>query len=125
MKMPTPSVVFALLLSLAVVPGWADTVKDCHIGTYRLSGGRTVDVAPSDGNTLRWLTFTGERGQLHPQSDGTWVSTYGWTNRPDGKIVSFSDCGAGQVIFGNETGKRIDFDVRDTTFEGNGVKLGL
>jgi len=116
-------VVFALLLSLAVVPGWADTVKDCHIGTYRLSGGRTVDVAPSDGNTLRWLTFTGERGQLHPQSDGTWVSTYGWTNRPDGKIVSFSDCGAGQVIFGNETGKRIDFDVRDTTFEGNGVKL--
>jgi dienelactone hydrolase len=123
MKMPTPSVVFALLLSLAVVPGWADTVKDCHIGTYRLSGGRTVDVAPSDGNTLRWLTFTGERGQLHPQSDGTWVSTYGWTNRPDGKIVSFSDCGAGQVIFGNETGKRIDFDVRDTTFEGNGVKL--
>jgi hypothetical protein len=32
MKVLIPSVVFAFLLSLAVVPGSADTVKDYHIG---------------------------------------------------------------------------------------------
>jgi uncharacterized protein len=123
MKMLIPSVTFAFLLSLAVIPGWADTVKDCHIGTYRLNGGRTVDIAPSDGNTLRWLMFTGERGQLHPQANGTWTSTYGWTDRADGKIVSFSDCGLGQILFGKERGKRVDLNVSDVTFESNGAKL--
>lgn len=123
MKVLIPSVVFAFLLSLAVVPGWADTVKDCHIGTYRLSDGGTVDIAPSDGDTLRWLMFTGERGQLHPQAKGTWTSTYGWTDRADGKIISFSDCGAGQILFGNERGERVDFEVSDVTFVSNGVKL--
>ena len=59
MKMLIPSVAFAFLLLLAVVPGWADTIKDCHIGTYRLNDGRTVDIAPSDDDTLRWLMFTG------------------------------------------------------------------
>jgi uncharacterized protein len=121
--MPIPSVVFAFLLSLAVVPGSADTIKDCHIGTYRLSDGGTVDIAPSDGDTLRWLMFSGERGQLHPQANHTWTSTYGWTDRPDGKIVSFSDCGVGKILLGKEPGERIDFDVSDVTFETNGAKL--
>jgi pimeloyl-ACP methyl ester carboxylesterase len=111
------------LLSLAVVPGCADTVRDCHIGTYRLSDGRTVDIAPADVDTLRWLTFTGERGELHPHANGTWTSTFGWTDRPDGKTVSFSDCGKGEILFDNESGKRIDFDVDDVTFESNGVRL--
>jgi hypothetical protein len=77
----------------------------------------------SDDNTLRWLTLTGERGLLHPQGDHTWTSTFGWTDRPDGKTVSFSDCGKGEILFDNESGKRIDFDVSDATFESNGVKL--
>jgi len=111
------------LPSLAVVPGWADTVKDCHIGTYRLGNGGTVDIGPSDGDTLRWLMFTGERGGLHSQANGTWTSTFGWTDRPDGKIVSFSNCGMGQILFGKEPGERIDFDVSDVTFETNGAKL--
>ena len=122
MKIPAAIAFFGLLLSFSVLAG-ADVKKDCHIGSYRLSDGRTVDVAPSDGNTLRWLTFTGERGQLHPQADGTWTSTYGWTDRPDGKTVSFSDCDKGEMIFGNEPGRRIAFDVRDAVFESNGVKL--
>ncbi len=101
----------------------ADSTKDCHIGSYRLADGRTVDIAVSDDNTLRWLTFTGERGLLHPQGDHTWSSTFGWTDRPDGKTASFSDCGKGEILFDNESGKRIDFDVSDATFESNGVKL--
>src|SRR5579884_186518 len=101
----------------------AETPNNCHVGSYRLSDGRAVDIAPSDGDTLRWRMFTGETGQLHPQKDGTWTSTYGWTNRPDGKTVAFSGCDKGEITFGNESGKRIDFAVSETIFESNGVKL--
>jgi hypothetical protein len=95
----------------------ANSTKDCHIGSYRLAGGRTVDEAVSDDDTLRWVLFTGRLGQLHPAPHGAWTSTYGWANHPDGKIVSFSDCGAGQINFEKETGERIEFDVSSTTFE--------
>jgi uncharacterized protein len=122
MKIPSAIAFLGLLLSFSVLAG-VDVEKDCHIGSYRLSDGRTLDVASSDGNTLRWLTFTGERGQLHPLANGTWTSTYGWTDRPDGMTVSFSDCDKGEMIFGNEPGRRIAFDVRDAPFESNGVKL--
>lgn len=113
---------YGLLLSFSSLAG-ADVKKDCRIGSYRLSDGRTLDVAPSDGNTLRWRTFSGEVGQLHPQANGTWNSTYGWTDRPDGKTVSFSGCDKGEIVFGNERGSRIAFDVGDTVFESHGVKL--
>ena len=122
MKIPTAIAFFWLFLSFSVLAG-ADVKRDCHVGSYRLSDGRTVDVAPSDGNTLRWMTFTGERGQLHPQANGTWTSTYGWTDRPDGKTISFSDCDKGELMFGNDPGRRITLDVRATVFESNGVKL--
>jgi pimeloyl-ACP methyl ester carboxylesterase len=122
MKISAVIAFFGLLLSFSTLAG-AAVKKDCHTSSYRLSDGRTVDIAPSDGNTLRWLMFTGERGQLHPQENGTWSSTYGWTDRPDGKIVSFSDCDKGEIIFAKESGRRIAFDVRDTVFESNGVKL--
>lgn len=82
-----------------------------------------MDIAASDGNTLRWLMFTGERGQLQPQANGTWTSTFGWTSRPDGKIVSFSDCGTARILFDKESGRRIDFDVNDVTFASGGVRL--
>jgi dienelactone hydrolase len=109
-----------LLFSLAAA---ADTTNDCHAGLYRLNDGRTVDIAPYDNDTLRWLAFTGERGQLHPQKNGTWRSTFGWTDRPDGKIVSFSDCDKGEILFGREPGRRIAFDVSNTTFKSDAVKL--
>jgi uncharacterized protein len=106
MKIPAAVAFFALSLSLAALAG-ADVKIDCHVGSYRLSDGGTVDVAPSDSDKLRWQTFTGERGQLHPQANGTWTSTYGWTNRPDGKTVSFSDCDKGELAFGSESGSRM------------------
>jgi dienelactone hydrolase len=101
----------------------AASAPDCHVGSYRLSGGRVVDIAPSDGNTLRWRMFTGATGQLHPQQGGIWTSTYGWTDRADGKTVHFSDCAEGEITFGKEAGKRVAFDVHNTRFESGGVNL--
>jgi dienelactone hydrolase len=119
---------FALLISILIAPSFttlaaAEAVDSCPVGIYRFKDGRTVDVAESDDKTLRWLTFTGERGQLHPQPDGGWTGTYGWTTRPDGRKVSFSQCSAGEIAFDNERGRRIDFDVRDINFESGGVRL--
>lgn len=108
---------------LSPAPAIADATKDCHIGSYRLGDGTAVDIAPSDGDTLRWRMFTGETGQLHRQKDGSWTSTYGWTPRPDGTPVSFSDCAKGEITFGKQSGKRIPFEIRNTTFESGGVKL--
>jgi uncharacterized protein len=110
-------------LPLFSVHAAADTTKDCHVGSYRLSDGRTVDIGPYDDDTLRWLLFTGERGQLHPQKNGTWSSTHGWTDRPDSNTVSFSDCEKGEITFAKQAGRRIAFDVTNTTFESDGVKL--
>ena len=106
---------------LLAAPAFADAAKDCHIGSYRLTDGSTVDIAPSDGDTLRWRMWSGDTGQLHPQKDGTWTSTYGWTDRPDGKTVSFSDCD--DISFANDKGHRVAFDVTNTTFDSNGIKL--
>ncbi|HEY2179339.1 MAG TPA: alpha/beta hydrolase [Caulobacteraceae bacterium] len=117
---------FALLAAVAVLyaqTARADAAPDCHVGAYRLADGRAVDIAPSEGDTLRWRLFTGETGQLHRRPGGAWVSTYGWTGRPDGQSVAFSDCAAGTITFGRESGRRIAFDVTDTTFESAGVHL--
>jgi hypothetical protein len=46
-------------------PAIADSITDCHVGSYRLADGRALDIAPSEGDTLRWRLFTGETGQLH------------------------------------------------------------
>jgi hypothetical protein len=109
---------FVLLRSLVVM---AASVNDCHIGSYRLADGRTVDIAPSEGDTLRWRLFTGETGQLQKQEDGNWTSTVGWTERADLRSIALGDCD--DIVFGKEPGKRIAFDVSDTSFDSDGVKL--
>lgn len=111
----------ALLLGTPVAH--AADVPDCHIGTYQMTDGGIVDVAPSDGNALRWRRFDGATGALTWQSNGSWASTYGWTGRPDGKVVRFSDCGAGRIDFGGMEGHRIVFDVTDTKFTSHGATL--
>jgi pimeloyl-ACP methyl ester carboxylesterase len=112
-----------LIALLAVAPAGAAERVDCHVGSYRLGDGTAIDIAPSDGATLRWRFFNGETGQLHPQKNGTWSSTYGWTGQPDGKVVRFSACSKGAISFDGRVGKRIAFDVTNTTFESGGVKL--
>jgi pimeloyl-ACP methyl ester carboxylesterase len=122
MKMFAAPALCGLSLLLAA-PALADTTKDCHVGSYRLANGQAVDIGPSNGNTLRWRLWDGETGKLTPQKDGTWTNTMGWTDQPDSRSVSFSDCSKGEIAFGKDSGKRIAFDVTNTTFESKGVKL--
>jgi uncharacterized protein len=120
--------IYAVIVSLIIA--WltprldaAEVPTTCPVGVYRFADGRTVDIAPSDDNLLRWLMFTGERGQLRPEPNGGWSSTYGWTSRPDGKKVSFSNCEKGEIAFANKRGKKVQFDVQERNFESNGVNL--
>ncbi|HKE82419.1 MAG TPA: alpha/beta hydrolase [Vicinamibacterales bacterium] len=101
----------------------ASSVQDCHVGAYRLADKSIVDIAPSDDDTLRWRRFDGITGLLRKQQDGSWLSTFGWTDRPDGKRVQFSACEAAEIRFGSAAGHRIGFDVTDTTFHSRDVDL--
>jgi uncharacterized protein len=113
-----------VLAALAVpVFAHAGRVNDCLVGAYRLNSTDFVDIAPSEGDTLRWRKFDGMTGALHKGRDGAWISTAGWTDRPDGKTVRFPDCDSGKIEFEGTTGDRIAFDVTDTRFRGRDVDL--
>src|SRR6266480_2987203 len=100
------------------------TAGDCQIGVYRFSGGEIVDIARSEGDTFRWRKFDGTTGVLHKKGDGSWTSTLGWTDHPDGHTASFTHCATGEIEFDGKKAHRIPFDVTDTVFEGHGgVKL--
>jgi len=101
----------------------ARNAPDCHVGSYLLVNGGLVDIAPSDDDTLRWRQFDGATGKLHPGKDGVWTSTYGWTDRSDGMVVSFSACAAGRITFGGIQGRRIALEVKEATFESHGTTL--
>ena len=97
---------------------------DCQIGTYRFSDGEIVDIARSEGDTFRWRKFDGTTGVLHKKGDGSWTSTLGWTDYPDGHTASFTHCAAGELEFDDKKADRIPFDTTDTMFEGRGgIKL--
>jgi hypothetical protein len=116
--------VAAVLAAAAVAPAHAaDTVHDCRVGAYRLQDGGVVDIDPMPNETLRWRRFDGTTGVLHPQPDGGWTSTLGWTGRADATSVSFSDCARGEIAFDQIPGHRLGFDQTDTVFASNGVKL--
>jgi pimeloyl-ACP methyl ester carboxylesterase len=110
----------AFLLSQSA---FAAAPANCHVGAYKLADGRLVDVAPSRKDTLRWRMFDGTTGALSKAPDGGWISTLGWTERPDGVAVTFSDCAGGEVQFNGVQGRRIAFDVSETKFTGRDVSL--
>jgi hypothetical protein len=116
--------VIATWSALLLVPcvGAAEAV-DCHVGAYRMSDGSVVDIAPSEGDTLRWRRFDGATGALSRKGDGLWTSTLGWTGRTDGKSARFSECAEGRITFDRLEGRRVIFDVRETTFTSHGVTL--
>ena len=121
---PTPAAFFAALSIFLTIPvARASEPGDCHIGTYRLPDGGIVDIAPADGNTLRWRRFDGTTGALAAKGGGVWASSYGWTGRPDGKSVHFYSCKTGHIDFDGMQGRRIRFDVTDTTFTSHGTTL--
>ena len=99
------------------------SVGDCHFGAYRLAGGSLVTVGAGDGAHLRWRREDGTTGQLSHGPDGMWTSTLGWTGRPDGIKVAFSDCADGRIDFAGTPGQRIAFDATNTRFQGAGVTL--
>jgi pimeloyl-ACP methyl ester carboxylesterase len=109
--------------ALATFASGAMADADCHVGVYRLGDGRVVDIAPSEGPTLRWRMFDGETGALALQPNGSWISTFGWTGRPDGRKISFSGCGGGLLNFDGMSGERIPLKVTETSLEDHGVKL--
>jgi len=122
---------FVLFLFLAVCLGpvsqassEANLIDNCYVGAYRFADGSVIDIARSEGDTLRWRKFDGTTGALHKKENGSWKSTLGWTDRPDQHIVSFSDCATNEIDFDGSKGHRIPFDVTDTVFEGrDGIKL--
>jgi pimeloyl-ACP methyl ester carboxylesterase len=120
MKIALLAAIAALLLPTLAQ---AADASDCHIGAYRLADGGVVTIDLSTDKALRWHRLDGTTGALHPGADGVWSSTLGWTDRPDGKTVSFSDCAAGDMVFDKTPGHRIAFDTADTAFDGKGVKL--
>jgi len=102
----------------------ADTGGNCHVGAYRLSDGRLVDIGPLSPDKLRWRLFDGTSGALSAAGDDAWTSTLGWTERPDGKTVRFGTCAAGTIDFDHVAGTKIPLEAQDTTFIGaGGVKL--
>jgi len=119
------AVVTTAMLALAGQDAMAadDLTGDCRIGTYHLQDGSDVDIVATDGLHLRWRRKDGTTGVLTEASDGSWTSTLGWTERSDGKRVSFSDCAKGEITFDGVKGKRIAFDVTETKFQGAGVSL--
>jgi hypothetical protein len=73
----------------------AKLIGNCYIGTHRFADGSVIDIARSEGDTLRWRKFDGTTGALHKSQNDSWPSTLGWTDRPDGHTVSFSNCSTG------------------------------
>ncbi len=97
--------------------------QECHIGAYHLSNGDVVDIAQSYDDTLRWRRFDGATGALHKTAGGVWTSTSGWTDRADGKSLSFGECEQGSIEFGGVRGKRVDFNIREMRFYSGGTPL--
>lgn len=118
-----PAVGFFVLLSAYVGTVQAtDRIGDCRVGIYQLHNGDKIDIGPTDGAHLRWRREDGTTGVLTPAANGTWTSTLGWTDRPDGNSATF-DCKAGHIDFNGIEGRRVPLEVTNTTFEGAGVRL--
>jgi dienelactone hydrolase len=109
---------------LAAVASWAtQAAEPCQVGVYRLADGRVVDIAPSEGDTLRWRRLDGGTGALRRVAPGRWQSSYGWTGRADGIEVRFDARPAEGMHFGGVPGRRLPLHVVETSFVSHGVRL--
>lgn len=107
---------------LATAAG-ATKATDCHVGSYALSDGGTVDLAPSEGSSLRWRKPDGTSGVFALAGDNAGQSRLGWTGRPDGKHIDLGSCADDSIDFAGLRGKRIPLDVQDTRFVSGDVEL--
>lgn len=111
------------LLAMAVLMPAAAGTPGCAPSLYQLSDGAAVDIAPSEGDHLRWRRPDGTTGLLSLRADGLWSSTLGWTSRDDGKIVDLSACSRGEIKFAGMQGHRMALDTREIRFSSGNVQL--
>jgi dienelactone hydrolase len=111
------------LIVLAPLVAHAASPHHCLVGAYRMADGSSLDLAPSRGDTLRWTRFSGETGRLTPQADGSWRGSIGWTDRPAAETLSAADCETGEITFAGLQGRRLAFDITETSFDAGDVKL--
>jgi pimeloyl-ACP methyl ester carboxylesterase len=110
--------IVGILLGAANPAAAADSngEPNCHIGTYRFTQRAEVDIGGGEEGKLRWRRKDGTTGQLTRAGDGSWTSTLGWTDRPDGIRVTFAPCGTDGIWFDGVQGTRVLFDVMETRF---------
>lgn len=123
---------FATIIALSAFhavasPGSPDAPRSlapaCHTGSYRMADGSMLDIGPGAPGTLRWRRPDGQTGALMPQRGDLWVSTLGWTDRPDGHRLAVMDCDRGEIRFDDVEGHRQSLVQMDTRFQGSGVML--
>lgn len=95
---------------------------DCGVGAWRLDDGSTIDVARSQGDSLRWRRPDGTSGAFLATGLAAGVSLLGWTERPDGKQVRI-DCAKAAIDFDGVPGHRLSLATTDTRFTSDGTAL--
>lgn len=110
------------LLLIAAAP-IARAAEPCQVGVYRIADGQIVDIAPSEGDTLRWRKLDGSTGALKQVAAGRWQSSRGWTGRADGIEVTFDACPSRSLHFAGVAGRRIPLQATDVSFTSHGTHL--
>ncbi|HTE40856.1 MAG TPA: alpha/beta hydrolase, partial [Steroidobacteraceae bacterium] len=119
----TSLVAFLSLIGVDNAMAADESVGNCRIGIYRLRDGGEIDIAPGADTHLRWRRKDGTSGELTEAANGLWSSTLGWTSRPDGIRVSFSECAKGEINFAGVSGRRIPLAVTETQFQSGNARL--
>lgn len=114
-----------VLLGFLLLPGVAaaaqQAVPDCRIGMYRFDDGATVDIGAGIKG-LRWRMADGRTGVLAGEAHAM-TSSLGSTGRSDGHRVAFDPCTDGRLRFDGRPAQRMAFEVFETTFLTDGVRL--
>lgn len=128
-RMPVALVALVIAVSFPLCgraqPPAAEAVDRCVVGTYLLEDGTDIDIGPGEGDKLRWRRKDGTTGELAKDKEGIWISTLGWTGRPDGKRASLADCIVvpRAMTFDGVAGRKLELKQIDTRFAGAGVTL--
>jgi uncharacterized protein len=118
-------VLLALLSTASPSAAGGSAARDsaCAVGYYRLPGGGGVDLGHAGDDTLRWRRPDGTSGLLAPSGEQAWISTLGWTGRPDGVRVDTRACAKGEITFNGKRGRRVPFALTETRFVSGGATL--
>jgi alpha-beta hydrolase superfamily lysophospholipase len=76
----------------------------CYPGVYRLPGGDSIIISPSDEGALRYRVSDGRSGRLYPDDDKHFHGGPGWASRePRIADAAFDEC----------PGERLEFHLKD------------